>query len=46
MELNVKEAVSLSIDGGDYPEIIPVDYGNDLILKTKPKLGRFWDFLP
>lgn len=38
MELNVKEAVNLSIDSGDYPEIIPVNYGSDLILKTKPEI--------
>lgn len=36
MELSIKEAVDLSIDRGDYPDVIPVDYGNDLTLKTEP----------
>mgnify|MGYP003368058120 CR=1 FL=1 len=38
MELTVNDAVNMSIDNGDYPKIIPVDYGNDLILKTKPEI--------
>lgn len=38
MELTVNEAVNLSIDGGNYPNVIPVDYGNDLLLKTKPEI--------
>lgn len=38
MELSINEAVSLSMDRGNYPDVIPVDFGNDLILKTKPEI--------
>lgn len=38
MEFTVNEAVNLSIDRGNYPNVIPVDYGNDFCLKTKPEI--------
>lgn len=38
MELSINEAVNLSMDRGNYPDVIPVDFGNDLILKTKPEI--------
>lgn len=38
MEFTVNDAVNMSIDNGDYPEIIPVDYGNDLVLKSHPEI--------
>lgn len=37
MELTIKDAVDLSLDSGNFPDIIPVDYGLDLVLKTKPE---------
>ena len=36
MELTIKDAVDLSLDCGNFPDVIPVDYGLDLVLKTKP----------
>ena len=36
MELTIKDAVDLSLDSGNLPDVIPVDYGLDLVLKTKP----------
>lgn len=36
MELTIKDAVDLSLDYGNLPDVIPVDYGLDLVLKTKP----------
>lgn len=38
MDLSVKEAIILSIDNGDYPEVFPIDYGTDLILKDNPEI--------
>lgn len=38
MEFTVNDAVNMSIDNGDYPKIIPVDYGNDLVLKSHPEI--------
>lgn len=37
MDLTIKDAVRLSLDSGDFPDVIPVDYGLDLVLKTKPE---------
>ena len=34
MELTIKDAVDLSLDCGNLPDVIPVDYGLDLVLKT------------
>lgn len=37
MEMTIKDAVDLSLDIDNYPDVIPVDYGLDLVLTTKPK---------
>ncbi len=40
----LSEALILSYDYGDYPDIIPVDYGMDLKLNTVPDLKvKLWD---
>lgn len=36
--MTLEEAVRLSFDDGNYPDIIPVDYGLDLKLKTRPDI--------
>lgn len=36
-DLTIKDAVDLSLDMGNFPDVIPVDYGLDLVLKTKPE---------
>lgn len=36
MDLTLKDAVTLSLESGNFPETIPVDYGLDLTLKSKP----------
>lgn len=37
MEMTIKDAVNLSLDSGNFPDVIPVDYGLDLVLTTKPE---------
>lgn len=36
-DLTIIDAVNLSLDMGNFPDVIPVDYGLDLVLKTKPE---------
>jgi hypothetical protein len=36
--MTLKEAVHLSYDDGNYPDVIPVDYGLDLKIKTRPDI--------
>lgn len=38
MEMTIKDAVNLSLDSGNFPDVIPVDYGLDLVLTTKPDI--------
>lgn len=37
MAMTLKEAVDLSLECGNFPDVIPVDFGLDLVLKTKPE---------
>lgn len=38
MESKLQEALNASRDMGNYPDVFPVDFGKDIVLKTKPEL--------
>lgn len=39
MDMEIADAVHLSFDDGNYPDVIPIDYGLDLKIKTRPDIN-------